>query len=276
MPTAATRTAGGDREVDPEVPLRPERVDDSLGGVVEAVEERRAALAGCSSRLACSRSRAVHLGTVVVSEQVQEAVDERRPPRVPDDRGQSTTSPSARGTPSGSSSRPSSGKERTSVSSSMPEVLALELPDLVRRRRTRSRARRPRRPRPRARAAQAPQPPSSSDLHPAAIRRLDRDHAARPHRLRAVPVSSAWRLYASTIRCTSLCRTTSSCPNSTKQMPSIPARICRTWISPDACSRGRSIWVMSPGDDHLRAETEPRQEHLHLLGRSCSAPRRGR
>ena len=29
------------------------------------------------------------------------------------------------------------------------------------------------------------------------------------HRLRCVPVCSAWRLYASTIRCTSLCRTTS-------------------------------------------------------------------
>ena len=29
------------------------------------------------------------------------------------------------------------------------------------------------------------------------------------------------------------------------------------------------------GDDDLRAEAEPRQEHLHLLGRRCSAPRRG-
>ena len=34
--------------------------------------------------------------------------------------GQRTTSPSARGTPSGSSSRPSSGNERTSVASSIP------------------------------------------------------------------------------------------------------------------------------------------------------------
>ena len=31
------------------------------------------------------------------------------------------------------------------------------------------------------------------DLHPASVLRLDRDHA-EPHRLRAVPVSSAWRL----------------------------------------------------------------------------------
>src|ERR687892_590108 len=29
-------------------------------------------------------------------------------------------------------------------------------------------------------------------------------------------------------------------------MPSMSARISRTWISPDACSRGRSICVMSP------------------------------
>ena len=33
-----------DREVDPEVPLRPDRLDDPLGRDVEALEERRAAL----------------------------------------------------------------------------------------------------------------------------------------------------------------------------------------------------------------------------------------
>src|SRR5687767_2923584 len=38
------------------------------------------------------------------------------------------------------------------------------------------------------------------DLPPASVVDLDRDH----QRLRCVPVSSAWRLYASTIRCTSL------------------------------------------------------------------------
>src|SRR5262245_66554603 len=79
------------------------------------------------------------------------------------------------------------------------------------------------------------------DRHAAAVRRLNDDH-----RRRAVPVSSAWRLYASTIRCTSLWRTTSSLPNSTNPMPSIPARIWRTWMSPDACSRGRSTCVTSP------------------------------
>jgi len=71
---------------------------------------------------------------------------------------------------------------------------------------------------------------------PAAIRDLDVDHLRR-----AVPVSSACRLYASTIRCTSLCRTTSSFPNSTNAIASIPARMSRTWMRPDACSRGRSI-----------------------------------
>src|SRR3954451_7322700 len=79
------------------------------------------------------------------------------------------------------------------------------------------------------------------DLDAAAVLDLDLDHF-----LRAVPVSSAWRLYASTIRCTSLCRTTSSCPTSTTPMPSTSRRMSRTWIRPDACSRGRSIWVMSP------------------------------
>src|SRR2546423_186043 len=42
------------------------------------------------------------------------------------------------------------------------------------------------------------------DLDARAVVDLDLDH-----RLRAVPVSSEWSLYASTMRCTSLCRTTS-------------------------------------------------------------------
>src|SRR5690348_8922491 len=66
------------------------------------------------------------------------------------------------------------------------------------------------------------------------------------HRLRWVPVCSACALYASTIRCTSLWRTTSWWLNSTKAMPSTVERMSRTWISPDACSRGRSTWVTSP------------------------------
>src|SRR4029079_17673221 len=76
----------------------------------------------------------------------------------------------------------------------------------------------------------------------ASVRDLDLEH----QRCRAEPVSSACRLYASTIRCTSLCRTTSSWPNSTKPMPSSERRMSRTWISPEACSRGRSTCVTSP------------------------------
>src|SRR5688572_15823360 len=75
----------------------------------------------------------------------------------------------------------------------------------------------------------------------AAVGDLDPDH-----RRRCVPVSSAWRLYASTIRWTSTWRTTSWLPNSTNSIPSISPRICRTWMRPEAWSCGRSIWVTSP------------------------------
>src|SRR5262249_15610354 len=79
------------------------------------------------------------------------------------------------------------------------------------------------------------------DLSAGTVRDLDLDH-----RLRCVPVCSACALYASTIRCTSLCRTTSWWLNSTNAMPSTVERMSRTWISPDACSRGRSTCVTSP------------------------------
>src|SRR5579862_6427046 len=48
---------------------------------------------------------------------------------------------------------------------------------------------------------------------------LDREQARQ--RLRSVPVSSAWCLYASTIRCTSWCLTTSWWPKRMNAMPSI-------------------------------------------------------
>src|SRR5207342_1643251 len=81
------------------------------------------------------------------------------------------------------------------------------------------------------------------DLDSAPVLDLDRDHR---YRRRCVPVSSAWSLYASTIRWTRRCRTTSSFPNRMKAIPSIEPRMSWTWIRPDACSRGRSIWVTSP------------------------------
>src|SRR6185312_12171967 len=72
------------------------------------------------------------------------------------------------------------------------------------------------------------------------------DHLDVDHLLRWVPVCSACCLYASTIRCTSLWRTTSWWLNSTNAMPSTVERMSRTWISPEACSRGRSTCVTSP------------------------------
>src|SRR5579862_5906358 len=80
-------------------------------------------------------------------------------------------------------------------------------------------------------------------LDPAPVCDLDREHAQR---LRSVPVSSACCLYASTMRCTSLCRTTSSWPNRMNAIPSISLRMSWTWMSPDAWSRGRSTCVTSP------------------------------
>src|SRR5215471_14089279 len=79
------------------------------------------------------------------------------------------------------------------------------------------------------------------DLDAGAVLDLDLDH-----RRRAVPVSSVWSLYASTIRWTSLCRTTSRWSKCTNAIPSIEPRISCTWMSPDAWSRGRSTCVMSP------------------------------
>src|SRR5262245_23765988 len=67
-----------------------------------------------------------------------------------------------------------------------------------------------------------------------------------PYLRRPVPVSSECCLYASTMRCTSLCRTTSWCEKRTNEMPSTEPRMSCTWIRPDACSRGRSICVTSP------------------------------
>src|SRR5437667_8508462 len=85
---------------------------------------------------------------------------------------------------------------------------------------------------------------SEVELRARTVGNLDLHH----HRYfrRCVPVSSACNLYASTILCTSLCRTTSSCPKRMKAMPSISPRMSCTWMRPDACSRGRSTCVTSP------------------------------
>src|SRR5207302_4046435 len=93
------------------------------------------------------------------------------------------------------------------------------------------------------------------DLHSRLVRDLDLDHVSQ--RRRWVPVSSACSLYASTIRWTSLCRTTSSCPKRMNAMPSMAPRMSCTWMSPEACSRGRSTWVTSPVTSTL--EPNPRR-----------------
>ena len=154
----------------------------------------------------------LHLRPVVVPEQVQQPVHERRAPLVADDLRAEDDVAERRGTPVGSASRRRSGTRarpsprrsrgaRASARGSRPGTTNA-MPELARRRRPPPRAPR------RARAIAA----SLVDLAPASVVDLDRDH----QRLRCVPVSSAWRLYASTIRCTSLWRTTSSCVNSTK------------------------------------------------------------
>src|SRR3954467_11846137 len=59
------------------------------------------------------------------------------------------------------------------------------------------------------------------------------------------------------MRCTSLWRTTSLWPNSTNVMPSMFCSTSRTCTRPERCSRGRSIWVMSPVTTTL--EPKPRR-----------------
>src|SRR5947209_5305072 len=57
---------------------------------------------------------------------------------------------------------------------------------------------------------------------------------------------SAYSLYAATIRCTSLWRTTSSPPKRTNSIPSTLPRMSPITTSPERWSFGRSICVMSP------------------------------
>ena len=45
----------------------------------------------------------------------------------------------------------------------------------------------------------------------------------------------------------------------------VARRMSRTWISPDACSRGRSICVTSPVTTIFEPKPSRVEEHLHLL-----------
>src|SRR5262249_16779986 len=180
------------------------------------------------------------LGAVVVADEMQHCVDERRTPCVADDlRAHDDVAELARQTLGQVVERVD--RERQRVGRLVdPEMLLLERAALVR-----------------------------TDEYEAELTRVDAlcgkhrppelapplfvagnagpvVHPETDHLGGSVRVSSEWRLYASTIRCTSLCRTTSWCPNCTNSIPSIDPRMLCTWISPDACSRGRSICVTSP------------------------------
>ena len=158
---------------------------------------------------------------MVVAEEVQQTVYERPTPTVADNlRAQDDVSESA---------RDAGGQLVTSVDGKREyvgllvdtEVLRLERPDLVRSTKA---------------IPSSPSATPSGENPPGQLRgRVFVDAGSTPvldldldHLRRAVPVSSACRLYASTIRCTSLWRTTSSCLNSTNATPSIEARISRT------------------------------------------------
>ena len=182
--------------------------------------------------------------------------------------GQSTTSPSARGTPSGSVSRPSSGNDSTSVVSSIPRCSRFSA-DLVR--------------------------GHEGDPELAVRHALGVEHAPgelgcvlRPRtpprsgsssRRRSPAARRAGLLGVALVRLDDplheLVRTTSSFPNSTKPMSSIPARISRTWMRPDACSRGRSTCVTSPVTTIFEPNPS-RVRNICICSGSCSGPRRGR
>ena len=64
------------------------------------------------------------------------------------------------------------------------------------------------------------------------------------------------------------CRTTSREPSSTNASPSMPSRTSRTASRPGAAAPVGQVDLGDvAGDDDLRPEAEPGEEHLHLLGR---------
>ena len=79
----------------------------------------------CRTGARISRSRALHLVAVPVPSRCRIPCTSGHRHSSPTTCGQMTTSPSARGTPPGSSSRPSIGNESTSVASSTPRCSAL-------------------------------------------------------------------------------------------------------------------------------------------------------
>ena len=273
--------------------------DHALEGVVEALDQgRRARRAARPSggggwrrrngdaRRGCgfvvliragTPPRRIHLVAVVVAEQVQQPVHRAGVRQAsPTTCGQRTTSPSWRGTPARQLVA-AVDREREHVrwlrrcrgarASARASRRVRRAPLRARRLRSPRAASTRRHERPRAHRS------SSGDAAAVVDARISITvrHACESVRIavgqrRCVPVSSAWRLYASTMRWTSLCRTTSWLPNSMNAMPSISPRISRTWMRPERLVARQVDLRHVAGHDDLRAEAEPRQEHLHLLG----------
>ena len=186
---------------------------------------------------------------------------ERRPPRVADDlRADDDVAELAR-QPSGSSSSPSIGNASASVASSMPRCSRFSA-RLSSGATNASPSSPSRRPPPRAPAARARRAPPRRRRHPMRFSTSTSITAAV-----AVPVSSACCLYASTMRWTSLWRTTSSWPKRTKAMPSIVAEDVLHLDQPGRLLARQVDLRHVAGDDDLRAEAEAGEEHLHLLRR---------
>src|SRR5579872_2446391 len=156
-----------------------------------------------------------HLVAVVVADEVQDGVNERRAPLRPDDlRADDDVAELARQPVGQLVERIERKRERVGRLVDA-EVLALQRLALLR-----ADEREPELARVDAfgseDAADQLDRAGLVDLHARPVLDLDLDH-----RRRSVPVSSEWRLYASTIRCTSLCRTTSWWLKWTNAMPSI-------------------------------------------------------
>ena len=146
-----------DREVDPHVPLRAQHVDDPLERVVEALDDRR-------PRSSCVRALPrLHLGAVVVAERCSSACTSGARHASPTTCGQSTTSPSCRGTPVRAAARGRRSGRR-----------ARRSPRRCRGARASARGSRPaRRAAGRARRRRCPRPRSTSRISSHARRRVD-------------------------------------------------------------------------------------------------------
>ena len=82
---------------------------------------------------------------------------------------------------------------------------------------------------------------------------------------RFISAGSSDLAYASTISDTSRCRTTSALVSSAKWMSSMPSRMSHRRTQPGRRATGQVHLRDVAGDNDLRPEAQPGQEHLHLL-----------